>query len=216
MWGMNNTTPEIIDTSRLFVNYTLRIWGEKSIIPQNTEISLSGPEGSPYNDIEKSYYTIAPDGFITFIRRPVIAPSGYPFGSAFLPFGNGKYNLILDNKTYSLLYSQVDAMYFFVLALPTVHTNDRNEITSISVEYKGINGETINPENFVYQTMVQLNDGGNQLEQIGVLWENPDAKTNTELYNFVPVKRINEAQLTGINVCYLDLVGNSYNINFRK
>jgi hypothetical protein len=64
MWGLNNTAPEIIDTSHLTINYTLRIWGEKSIIPQNTEVTLSGPEGSPYNDIEKSYYTPAPDGFI--------------------------------------------------------------------------------------------------------------------------------------------------------
>jgi hypothetical protein len=216
MWGLNSTAPEIIDTSRFFVNYTLRIWGEKSIIPQNTEITFSGPEGSPYNDIEKSYYTIAPDGFITFIRRPANAPPGYPFGSSFLPFGNGKYNLNLDNKTYSLLYSKVDAKYFFVLALPTVHTNGNNEIISISVEYKDCNGGTINPENFVYQTMVQLNNGGNQLEQIGALWESPEAKTNTELYNFVPSKKINESELTGINVCYLDLVGNSYNINFRK
>jgi hypothetical protein len=77
-------------------------------------------------------------------------------------------------------------------------------------------GETINPENFVYQTMVQLNNGVKQLEEIGTLWENPEAKTNTELYNYIPKSRINESELTGINVCYLDLVGNSYNIVFHK
>lgn len=216
MWGLNHTAPQIIDTSRLFINYTLRIWGEKSITPENTEVTLSGPEGSPYNDIRKSYYTMAPDGFITFFHRPAIAPSGYPFGSAFLPFGDGKYNLKLDNKVYTLFYSKVDAKYFFVLALPTVHTNDKNEITSISIEYKDMSGETINPENFVYQTMIQLNNGGSQLDQIGVLWENPGSRSNTELYNFVPVKKINQSEVTGINVCYLDLVGNAYNINFRK
>jgi hypothetical protein len=77
----------------VLAHYTLRIWGEKSIIPQNTEVTLSGPEGSPYNDIEKSYYTPAPDGFITFFRRPV-ATYGNPYASSFLPFGNGKYDLI--------------------------------------------------------------------------------------------------------------------------
>ncbi len=216
MWGVNNTPPQIIDTSRFFVNYTFRIWGEKSLIPSNNEVILSGPEGSPYNDIDKSYSTTAPDGFIVFFRRPANAPPGYPFGSSFLPFGDGKYTLNLDNKTYSLLYSAVDARYYFVMALPTVHTNENNEITSISVEYKDVNGETINPENFVYQTMVQLNNEGNQLEQIGVLWESPQCKTNKELYNFVSSKKIKGSELTGINVCYLDLVGNSYNINFRK
>jgi hypothetical protein len=215
MWGLNNTAPEIIDTSRLTINYTLRVWGEKSIIPQNTEVTLSGPAGSPYNDIEKSYYTPAPDGFITFFRRPA-ANNGNPYASSFLPFGDGTYALQLDNKTYSLLYSKVDAKYFLVQALPTVHTNGNNEITSISVEYKDMQGEKINPENFVYQTMVQLNNGVKQLEQIGALWENPEAKTNTELYNYIPKTKINESELTGINVCYLDLVGNSYNIVFRK
>ncbi len=115
-----------------------------------------------------------------------------------------------------MLYSKLDAKYFFILSLPTVHTNDKNEITSISVEYKDFSGNTINPENFIYQTMIQLNNGGNQLEQIGVLWESPEAKTNEELYNFVSVRKINVSELTGINVCYLDLLGNSYNINFRK
>jgi hypothetical protein len=208
MWGLNNTPPQIIDTSGFIVNNTIRIWGEKALKPVNTEITLSGPEGSPYSDINKHYYSDAPDGFIAFFTHPSAAP--------FFPFGDGKYFLTIDNKTYSLLYSKVDAKYFIVLAIPTVHTNSNNEITSISVEYKDIHGAKINPENFVYQTMIQLNNGVNQLEQIGTLWENPEAKTNTELYNFVSEKKINESQLTGINVCYLDLVGNSYNIVFRK
>jgi hypothetical protein len=215
-WGLNNTPPEIIDTSRLLVNYKLRIWGEKNITPVNSEVTLSGPEGTPYNDIVKSYYTNAPDGFIIFFERPVNAPPGYPFGSVFLPFGNGRYKVFLDNKAYPLLYSKVDAKYFFILSLPTIHTNDNNEITSISVKYMDFNGNTINPENFIYQTMVQLNNGGNQLEQIGTLWESPGAKTNNELFNFVSTRKIKISELTNINVCYLDLLGNSYNISFRK
>jgi len=115
-----------------------------------------------------------------------------------------------------LLYSKLDAKYFFVLALPTVHTNDNNEITSVSVEYMDFSGRTVNPGNFIYQTMIQLNNGGSQLEQIGVLWENPETKTNDELYNFVPARKINLSELTGVNVCYLDLLGNSYIINFRN
>jgi hypothetical protein len=111
----------------------------------------------------------------------------------------------------------VDVKYFFILAIPTVHTNERNEITSVTVEYKDLNGVNINPENFVYQTMIQLNDANyQQLCQIGVLWEGPETKTNTELYNFVPWKTILVSELNRINVCYLDLLGNSYNIVFHK
>lgn len=216
MWGLNNTAPQLIDTSLLLVNYSLRIWGEKAIIPVNTEVTLSGPEGSPYNNIQRFHYSPAPDGFITFFHRPIPAPNGYPFGSMFLPFDNGKYTLNLDNKTYSLFYSKVDAKYYFVLAIPTVHTNSNNEITSISIEYKDMNGATINPENFVYQTSINLKNGGFSLEQIGALWESPGAKTNTELYNFVSHHKIKETELTAVDVSYLDLVGNSYSISFRR
>ncbi len=216
MWGLNNTEPQTIDTSLLYVNYTLNIWGEKSIIPVNPEVILSGPEGSPYIDIRKSHYDVAPDGFVLSFHRPSDAPAGSPFGSVFLPFDDGKYSLNLDNKTYSLSYSKVDAKYYFVLALPTVHTNDNNEIASISVEYKDMNGKTINPENFVYQTMIQLNNEGNQLDQIGTTGEKPGAKTNTELYNFVSNKKIKISQLTAIKVVYMDLLGNTYSINFKK
>lgn len=215
-WGLNSTPPEVIDTSRIFINHGLRIYGRKGLAPSGQAFTLTGPEGSPYNDIEKSHYADAPDGFITFFHRPAPAPQGFPYGSIFLPFANGKYTLNLDGKSYSLVYSKVDAMYYFVLALPTVHTNEKNVITSVTIEYRDLKGRTINPENFVYQTMVQLNNGASQIEQIGALWESPDSKTNTELYMFVPKTNIIESNVTGINVSYLDLVGNAYTINYKR
>jgi hypothetical protein len=215
-WGLNNTPPEVIDTSRIYINHGLRIFGKKGIAPSSQSFTLTGPEGSPYNDIEKSHYADAPDGFITFFHRPAPAPPGYPYGSIFLPFAKGKYTLNLDGKSYSLVYSKVDAMYYLVLAIPTVHTNDKNVITSVTIEYRDLAGRTINPENFVYQTMIQLNAGASQIEQIGTMWENPEAKTHTELYMFVPKTNIIESNVSGINVNYLDLVGNAYFINFKR
>jgi hypothetical protein len=216
-WGLNEIPPQLIDTSRIFVNYTMRISGDKSIIPENSVITLAGPEGSPYTDVFQSYFTVAPDCFISFLRRETQAPPGFPFGSAFLPFENGVYTLTLDEKSYSLHYSNINAEYFFVMAVPTVHTNDKNEIVSVTVEYKDMNGASVSPENFVYQTMIQLNGiNHNQLCQIGVLWENPEAKSNTELYTFVPDKTILASELESLTVCYLDLVGNAYNIGFNK
>ena len=94
---------------------------------------------------------------------------------------------------------------------------DNDGIVSVSVEYKDMSGRSINPENFVYQSMVQLNDiYHNQLCNIGTLWENPEAKTNTELYTFIPQKTIQVSALHSITVCYLDLLGNAYNIGFNK
>lgn len=216
-WGLNDVPPQLIDTSRLFTNYTLRISGGKAIIPSDPVITLTGPEGSPYADVLQSYYTTGPDCFISFFRRETPAPPGYPYGSAFMPFADGSYSLTLDNKTYTINYSNVNVKYFFILAIPTVHTNDNNEITSITIEYQDINGEPLTPENFVYQTMVQLNDiHYNQISQIGVMWESPEAKSNNELYTFRPNKAIQVSELNNINVCYMDMVGNAYNIGFNK
>lgn len=216
-WGLNDTQAQVNDTANFFVNYWMRVCGGKSLIPSGQTISLSGPESNPYPDIILAHYSPAPDCFITFFRREAQAPPGYPFGSAFLPFDNGKYTITIDGKNYLINYSNVDVKYFFVVAVPTVHTNSNNEIVSVTIEYRDMKGETINPENFVYQTMVQLNgDHANQLSQIGVLWENPEAKSNNELYTFIPQNPIQISELYSINVCYLDLVGNAYNIVFIK
>lgn len=116
-----------------------------------------------------------------------------------------------------IYYSKVDAKYFFLLAVPTVHTNANNEITSVSIEYKSPAGEIVNPENFVYQTMIQLGSVNfYQICQVGALWENPEAKTNNELYNFVPPNPVQISELRTIVVSYLDLVGNSYSITFIR
>jgi hypothetical protein len=216
-WGLDNTPPQINDPADFYVNYWMRVSGGKELISSDQSITLSGPEGNPYSDIMQAHYSVAPDCFIAFFRRETQAPQGYPFGSAFLPFNNGKYTVTLNNKNYSLNYSNVDVDYFFVLAEPTIHTNANNEVVSVSVEYRDRNGELVNPENFVYQTMIQLNGSNhNQISQIGTIWENPEAKTNTELYNFEVQNPFPLSQLNGVTVCYLDLVGNAYNIGYIK
>jgi len=218
-WGLNNVAPQIIGESSFYVNYNIRVWVGRAINPQSSaQWNLTGPESSPYNYIEQSHYHEAQNGFIAYFRRPGMAPAppGMPYSSVFLPFKNGTYKIAISNKQYSFNYSTVDAKYLFVLAIPTIHTNDKNEITSISVEYKDLNGRPVNAENFVYQTMIQLNKGNNQLEQIGVIWEPPHYKKNTELYNFVPTKKILVSDVDRLNVVYVDLVGNSYYCDFRK
>ena len=213
-FGLNNTPPQVNDTASFFINYKIRIAGGKSLIPTNTDIEFSGPEGSPYNDIVQEGYSPAPDGFISAFVRQSTPPAGYPFGSAFLPFRQGKYTITLDAKNYTLNYSNINAKYFFILALPTIHTNDRNEIISVSVEYRDMEDDVVDAENFVYQTQITLRDGNTQISQMGALWENPETKTNNELYNFVLPAPVPLSDLHNISVMYVDLIGNSYEIGF--
>jgi hypothetical protein len=216
-WGLNGTPPRVNDPSNFFINYNLRIAGGKSLIPLNTNVVVAGPEGTPYTDIKQKYYTTGPDCFIAFFARETNAPPGYPFGSAFLPFEKGTYSVTLDNKNYTLNYSNISAKYFLILAQPTIHTNSKNEIISISVEYRDMNNALVTPENFVYQTQITL-DGiqANRLCQIGALGENPEAKSNTELYSFILPTPIPLSQLHGLTVGYMDLIGNWYNIGYLE
>jgi len=214
-WGLNEQNA-VIDTTHIYIDYFLRIWGGKNLTPDNAQLTLSGPEGLTDAETINSDFAPAPDGFISFFNRPTDQSLQQPFQTRFPAFRNGIYTLQIDGADYQLHYSGVDAEYFFVLAIPTVHTNENDEIISVSVEYRDLGGEVIEPENFVYQTMVQLGGNNTQLSQIGSIWESPKAKFNTELYNFVLPGPVPLSDLTNIGVCYVDLVGNSYMISFNQ
>ncbi|HUX94184.1 MAG TPA: hypothetical protein VMV47_00515 [Bacteroidales bacterium] len=216
-WGLNDSPPQVNNASNFFINYNLRIAGGKSLIPSNSNIVVAGPEALPYEDIKQTHYAIGPDCFIAFFSRETPAPPGYPFGSASLPFEKGTYLVTLDNKYYTLNYSNINAKYFLILAEPTIHTNNKNEIISISVEYRNMENSFVTPENFVYQTQITLEGNqNNRLCQIGALGENPEAKTNTELYNFILPNPIPLSELRSLTVGYMDLIGNWYNIIYLE
>jgi len=100
------------------------------------------------------------------------------------------------------------------LAKPTIQTNDKNEIISVSIEYRDMQNNLVTAENFVFQTQVTLEGIQDRLCQIGALWENPEAKTNTDLYNFKLPTPIPLSELRYLSVMYVDLIGNSYNIGY--
>lgn len=203
-WGLNDLEPQINDTTNFFsVNYTLRVEGGKNFSPQNQAITFAGPEGSAYSGISQSNYNICPNGnFISFFSRP-----------GWMPFSEGIYSLTIDNQNYSLNYSTINSKRFFILAEPTLITNDKNQVVSVTVEYKDINNEPVNAENYVYQTMIQV-DGTSRICEIGKLWENPESKQHTEIYTFTLPNPVALSEIGQIKVCYTDLIGNTYNLKF--
>ena len=124
--------------------------------------------------------------------------------------------MTLDAKDYSLNYSNINAKYFLILALPSIHTNDNDEIVSVSVAYTDMDLTPVTAENFVYQTQVSLGGSQGSLCEMGALWENPEAKTNMELYNFILTDPVPLSELQNISVMYVDLIGNSYQMRFRE
>jgi hypothetical protein len=204
-WGLNDVQPQIPDTNSFIVDHTLRVEGGKNFSPQNQTIIFAGPAGSPYSGISQSNYNICPNGnFISFFSQQGLQS-----------FKMGTYTLTIDNKNYTLKYSTVNSRRFFILAEPTIHTNSENKVVSVTVEYRDMNQEPVNAENFVYQTMVQI-DGNSRICEMGKLWENPASKQNTEKYTFTLPNPVALSELRQITVSYLDLIGNTYNQRFTK
>ena len=214
-WTLNNAAMQVVDTNHIFINYILRICTGKALKPVNTNVIVSGPAGSPHNDIQQTGYSFGPDCFIASFCRQPSQSQGNPLGSVMLPFTSGTYTITLENKNYTLNYTNISAKHFFILAKPTIHTNANNDIISVSIDYRDTENKFVTAENYVYQTQVTLDGPQNQLAQMGALWENPEAKTNSDLYNFTLPTPVPMSQLRDLSVMYLDLIGNSYYISYQ-
>lgn len=214
-WTLNNASVQVVDTNHLFINYIMRICTGKTLKPVNTNVIVSGPAGSPLTDIKQMGYSFGPDCFITSFCRETSSFQGNPLGSVMLPFGKGTYTVTLENKNYTLDYANISAKHFFILAKPTIHTNSNNEIVSVSIDYRDTENNFITAENYVYQTQVTLDGPQTRLVQMGALWENPEAKTNSNLYTFTLPTPLPMSQLSRLSIMYLDLIGNSYNIGYQ-
>jgi len=213
-WTLNNAAAQVVDTNHLYINYIMRMGTGKALKPVNTNVIVSGPLGAPQNDIKQMSFAFGPDCFLASFCRETSGTQGNPLGSVMLPFAKGTYTITLDNKNYTLNYANINAKHFFILAKPTIHTNDKNEIVSVSIDYRDTENNGVIAENYVYQTQVTLDGPQTRLVQMGALWENPEAKTNSDLYNFTLPTPVPMSQLVRLSVMYLDLIGNSYNINY--
>ena len=95
---LRNAAVQVVDTSNILINYILRIGTGKALKPTNTNVIVSGPAGTPHNDIRQTSFAFGPDCFIaSFVREAPPSP-GHPMGSIMLPFGKGTYTITLENK----------------------------------------------------------------------------------------------------------------------
>jgi len=210
-WGINDTKASVTDPSQFFINYMLMLSGGKALTFSNGNISLSGPEVDPYNDISLHEFRLTPDGpqgFLASFKREIYPPApGTPDGNVLRPFKKGTYTLTLDgNRLYSLNYSNINCKYYMVLVIPTLHTNSQGKLVSISLEYKlPDNITTVDPANILTEVMVHF---GNPDE-----FYHSDWLTNeTGFTNFNLSTPLDISSLHHLDIWYYDLLGNQYNI----
>ena len=213
-WGLNSSPAAVVDMSQLIINYGIRIKGWKNLIPQNLNISLTGPEGDPYSDIQYNGYNYQNNCgcFDTFFSRYVNANQG---GQLQPPFRNGVYTFTMDGTNkHTINYASISATQFLVIAVPVVKTSDDGKITRVEIEYMLPDKTPVECSKYVTTLMIQFGSGTSQLYQEGRIFDLmnvlPDFK-NVSISKDVYLKDV-----TGINIGYTDLVGNVYNISWMK
>jgi hypothetical protein len=217
-WGCNDSTPRRPDEAQYFVNYMLEVGGGSSLTFSNENITMSGPAEDPYSDIIRWGCIMAPAcgadrGFFAVFGRMGTPPTGAPWGTALLPFRKGTYALTLEgNRSFTVVYSNIDVQYNLVILIPTLHTNSDGKLTSISFDYRLHDGTVVNPASMLTNVMVQLSDSS--AHQFYVNDSNKlTGKTGFTVLTVNPPVDI--SSLVNIDAWYDDLLGNSYDIVWR-
>jgi hypothetical protein len=210
-WGVNDTPPLPYDTSSISIGYSMRIATGNAIVPSSANnVVLSGPTGDPYNDITQLRYDNTHDCFLVFFKRTGMDVTN------FLPFKKGEYTLTIDKNSYTIDYATVCPFIYLILAEPTIHTNSNNEITSITLDYKHFDGSAVNPNNFVYLMQLQIGAENNQSCTLGASLYSNESSADAEKYTFIPTKTIQLSNVFYLDTYYEDLLGNEYNILWKK
>lgn len=212
-WGLNESNPIPSDSSHAYINYSVAIEGGSGLTFSNGNITLSGPDDDPYNDISTWGYKLNSDtgGFISSFNRQANAPLDAPWGTSFLPFKMGTYTLTLDGTNrHTLDYSNIDVQFNLVIINPTLHTNSEGKLTSLTFEYKLPDGTIVNPASILTDVMVQFCD--NSMHQF-FNSSNLTSSTGFSVIDFNPA--IDIASLYQIDIWYSDLLGNKYDIIWR-
>ena len=215
-WGLNDTKPVFIDKSKIFADYTLRIEGDRKMYISEDNVGLVGPEVDPYTNIMNSFKIKNSDVFQYYYR--ISNPNGKPDEQVNPPFKAGTYTFSLSSgKKYTFNYSNVNMGNYLVLVIPTFHTNDKNQLTSITYEYQLPDSTTVDPRNLLKSIVgIQLNTANaQQLYQDFNLYE----KKNLTNYDYseknLPTP-IDLGMIAQINIGYVDLLGNEYDIIWRN
>ncbi len=212
-WGVNNTAPMQFDAINLIINYQVRIEGNISLAPTSgLQVLFEGPSDSPYTDISQNHYVADKDCFIAFFSR---GPQQQQ-GNGGLPFSKGIYTFSIENQSFNLNYSNIDAKYYLVLASPTLHTNNEGVITSVTVEYKLPDNRIVDPEHFVTILQLQFRKKDGTRLEMGALYEAVETNRRIkDIKNITLDTPFPLSDLSELGVNYNDFLGNEYDVNWR-
>jgi hypothetical protein len=214
-YGVNSSTAVLKDSSDMEINYSLRIAGKKPLVPPVVNVSLSGPEGNPHNDIVKRGYSYY-DNCECFIAGFMRQAQGQVEGPQETRFRKGIYTFSMDGiNNLTLYYSSISAKYFLLLAVPVIKTNSEGIITSVEIEYMHPDGTPVNYSNYLTTLAIQFKSTPSSvLHQEGSIYDLMNKLPDFENVTISRPMNINE--ITNITISYTDLVGNLYGIHWTN
>lgn len=209
-WGTDTQAPILTEPSQITLDYGIHMVGPNAWL-SNTANSvaenaqLRGPANNPHSDIINSgnSYINNKEFKLNFARR-----SSNQQPMTYLPFDDGVYTLSIDNKELTFNYIQVNMSNYLIFAVPTLHINASNQLTSISIRYQLPNGSPVVPRN-VMSSGVDVRIG-EQLE----IRTSTNAKYDDD-YDYYTVELENPIAMSSvstISLSYFDILGNQYNV----
>jgi len=117
--------------------------------------------------------------------------------------------MTIDNKPFTFHYSNINMLKYWVLVVPTLHTNTQNKVTHITLTYQFPDGTLVNPRNLI-RSGIDLNITGMAYQQALELLTEEDAHTDPS-YDFTRIdlpNPINISDIRSVQLLYFDLFGN--------
>lgn len=205
LWGTNNTDAVLYSDSisnNLRVN--LRIVGFEPIVPDGgvSNMSFIGPESNPHPDIQSNSGFELLEHCNCFNLRFSRSSGG--------AFDDGIYYFSLDGTNqYRLNYSSIDYNHFLVVAKPKIITDDTGKLTNIIIDYSSGDISNVDAPSFISTLMIQISIN-EEIISIGRIFDNIDVLP--DFTNISITENINIADITNLDICYTDIIGNIYNI----
>lgn len=216
-FGTNDAPPVLSDRSRFQVNSFIRIEGDAKLYNNSFKAKLEGPEGNPYSLIEVEGGNADHRDCFIFQIKHIGMDHNNSYSGFFLPFEDGVYAFTLaENRKYTFTHKNVDMGNYMVIVVPTVYADDKGYISKIGYEFQLPDGTVVNPRNLLSSYIRVQIDGNNQQLYEGRHLYGAYFLDNYDYYNEKISERIKLSDVSNINLAYIDLLGNEYEMLWKK
>jgi len=208
-FGLDDVDAVFTNFDQSSINYSIFMEGpidwvssSDNSIPENA--TISGPAENPISDLRNAgnSYSNNSNFKVNFAR-------GDNDGT-FLPFPAGVYTLNIDNKEFTFYYSNLNTFNYWILAIPSLITNDQDQVTGIRLKYQFPDGTPVDPRKLLSSGIDVSINGSNYTNLADIRSEsNSITDLSYDFYHIILDDPINLSDINSVNIMYFDLFGNN-------